>query len=120
MKTPKRKHCDIYKCDKCGGYGITYNADDTTLALYQCSLCGAQWHMPFLPKRTRAIRARMKRKNRETQLKHTLARLTKLARGWEWEAAYWHSQALCAADIADKFRAAAGSSGACGHDIEGS
>lgn len=75
MKTPKRKHCDIYKCEKCGGYGITFTADDTTSALYQCTLCGTCWHMPGLPKRTRAIRARMKRKNREARQKNTIRHL---------------------------------------------
>lgn len=78
MRTPKRKHCDIYKCPKCGGWGITYTADDVSNALHQCSLCGSQFHMAGLPKRTQAIRARWKRKNRDRQQRRIIAALANL------------------------------------------
>ena len=75
MKTPKRKHYDIYKYLKCQGWDITYTAEDTTNALHQCTLCGSQFHMAGLPKRTRAIHAKWMRWNRESRLKHKIAAL---------------------------------------------
>lgn len=76
MKKPKRTHCDIYKCPKCEGYGITFTAEDCTSALFQCSLCGSRCHMAGLPKRTQAIRARWIRKNREARLRNKISKLS--------------------------------------------
>lgn len=127
MKTPKRKHCDIYQCRECGGYGIKCTEDDSTSAVFECSLCGSYCLMQELPKHMRAIRARWTRKNREARLKNSLRE-----KDWQIEVKKAQMRGYMRACVtlksllnkeirlAAKYEKAVSASGTYGHDIEGS